>query len=112
MKRQEPTAAEMRRWLTLESGQRLRLPPQFNGDTPQATAGRAAWINMHRFGDAARAASRTWGADSREARRLRSQARNAGETVLAAIGETREEVVARMSRRSQAGLDALALMRY
>jgi hypothetical protein len=66
---------------------------------------------MHIAGDQAADSARRLGPDSREARRLRMQARSAQQQMLLILGYTHEEIVARMSQRTKAGLDAIALMR-
>jgi hypothetical protein len=104
--------AGVERWLTLPSGHTLGLPVELRGDTPDALAARAAWVEMHTEGDAAAEAARHLGSYSREARRHRARARDAQERMLLILGYTREDVVARMSTRSQPGLDAIALIRY
>lgn len=112
MARPEPIPADLRRWLTLPSGRRLRIPPELQGNTPRARAARAAWIEKHVAGDAAAEAARRFGTHSQPARRYRAQARAAQERMLAELDLTREEVVARMGTRTKAGLNAIALMRY
>lgn len=110
--RSEPTGDEMRRWLRLPSGQRLALPRELGGSSDQARLARITWAEMRRAGETAEAAARTYGANSREARRARGRARSEQDDLLLALGLSREEVVARMSRRTGPGLDAIALIRY
>jgi hypothetical protein len=69
-------------------------------------------VEMHAEGDAAADAARHLGRFGDEARRHRAHARDAQERLLLVLGYTREDVVARMSTRSQPGLDAIALIRY
>ena len=108
----KPTASDERRWLTLDTGQRLPMPAVLQGESPQTQVARDAWRGMHIAGDAAREAARQFGATSREARRWRSQARRHQEQLEAALGERHEDLVARMGKRTKAGLDAIALLRY
>ena len=108
----EPTESERRRWLRLSSGERLTLPRELAGSSDRARFARIAWAEMRRAGETAEAAARTYGANSREARTARARARSEQDDLLLALGLTREEVVARMSRRTGPGLDAIALIRY
>lgn len=106
------TPSDERYWLTLESGERVPVPAALRANTPRIRVARAAWMEASLAGEAARNASHRLGVSSNEARRLREQARAHQQRMEQALGLTHEELVARMGRRTKAGLDAIALMRY
>jgi hypothetical protein len=101
-----------RAMLVTASGAHLRLPSELRGGSRQSRIARAAWDEMHLAGGQASEAEQSFGVSSPAARAARQRARIAQERMLNALGYEREEVVARYSQRSTAGLESIALMRY
>jgi hypothetical protein len=88
------------------------MPPELKGSSNRSRAARAAWEAMRAVGDEAAVTEQRFGVSSLEARRARTEARQAQERLLIELGVQREDVVAQFSRGSQRGLDAIALLRY
>src|SRR5438309_8392387 len=108
----EPTAEELRRWLTHPSGRQLPFPQEFREDSETARAAFAAWVHMHDASDEAAIAERRFGYTSEAAYRARLRARREREEMLRILGKDADELKAEYGWDSERGRNALALGRY